>query len=84
MRSVTSRSRNTSPAPIELCVVKAGRYSSEVMETVQATIRQHLGERLRIEVRFVDHLEAVRKHKHVASQSLIPIDFRNRKPRAAS
>jgi phenylacetate-CoA ligase len=72
------------PGMIELCVVKAGRYSSEVMETVQTTIRQHLGEKLRIDVRFVDHIEAVRKHKHVASQSLIPVDFRNKKPRAAS
>ena len=39
---------------IRFRVVKAGRYSDEVLEEIKATFREYLGKGLRIDVEFVD------------------------------
>lgn len=71
------------PGSLKFFVVKAGRYSDDVMDEVKATFRKYLGEKLRIDVEFVDNIEMVRTGKRLASVSKIPIDFQRRKAAAA-
>jgi phenylacetate-CoA ligase len=68
------------PGAIKFFVVKAGRYSDDVIEEVKATFRKYLGEKLRVDVEFVDNIEMVRTGKRLASVSRIPIDFQRRRP----
>ncbi len=63
------------PGAIRFLVVKAGRYSDDVMDEVKQTIRKYLGEKLRIDVEFVDNIEMVRTGKRLAAVSKVPIDF---------
>ncbi|HVY48900.1 MAG TPA: glycosyltransferase [Minicystis sp.] len=63
-------------------VVKGGRYSDDVLAEVLATFRRHLGERMRIDVEFVDEVEMVRTGKRVASVSRLGIDFQRGAPAA--
>jgi phenylacetate-CoA ligase len=66
------------PGALRFYVVKAGRYSDEVLEEVKATFRKYLGERLRIDVEFVENVQLVRTGKRLASVSTLPIDFQRR------
>ncbi|WP_050436295.1 glycosyltransferase [Chondromyces crocatus] len=68
------------PGAITFRVVKGGRFSREVLEEVLATFRRHLGERMRIEVEFVDEVAMVRTGKRVASVSRLGIDFQREEP----
>jgi phenylacetate-CoA ligase len=61
-------------------VVKGGRFSDDVLAEVLATFRQHLGEDLRIDVRFVDNIEMVRTGKRLASVSRLKVDFQKDAP----
>lgn len=60
---------------LRFCVVKAGRYSDDVLEEVKALFRKYLGEELRIDVEFVDNVDLIRTGKRLASVSRLPIDF---------
>jgi phenylacetate-CoA ligase len=50
------------------------------MEQVLTTFRQYLGERMRIDVEYVDEIKLVRTGKHVASVSRLNIDFQRAAP----
>ena len=63
-------------------IVKAGRYSDDVLEEVLATFRQYLGDRMRIDVEFVDEVAMVRTGKRLASVSKLGIDFQKAAPAA--
>jgi phenylacetate-CoA ligase len=69
---------------IKLLVVKAGRYSDDVLDEVTTSIRKSLGEKLRIDVDFVENIEMVRTGKRLASVSKLPIDFQRRNLSASS
>jgi len=71
------------PNAIRLRVVKAPRYADSTMEEIQATIRQYLGEDLRIDVVFEDKIAMVRTGKHLVAVSKLPIDFQKRAPKSA-
>ena len=66
------------PGALKFFVVKAGRYSEDVMDEVKAIFRQYLGPDLRIDVEFVENIEMVRTGKRLASVSKLPIDFQRR------
>jgi phenylacetate-CoA ligase len=66
------------PGAIRFLVVKAGRYSDDVLEEVISTFRRFLGEKLRVDVEFVGHIEMVRTGKRLVAVSKIPIDFQRR------
>jgi phenylacetate-CoA ligase len=68
---------------IKLRVVKAPRYSDDTLDEIKALIRRYLGEGLRIEVTFEEHIEMVRTGKHLASVSKLPVDFQRRAPKVA-
>ena len=61
-------------------VVKGGRFSDSVLEEVLATFRQYLGERMRIDVEFVDEIALIRTGKHLASVSRLNVDFQRTAP----
>lgn len=61
-------------------VVKGGRFSDDVLEEVLATFRKYLGERMRIDVEFVDEVAMVRTGKRLASVSRLGIDFQKAAP----
>lgn len=63
-------------------VVKGGRYSEEVLQEVLTTFRQYLGERMKIDVEFVDEVAMVRTGKRLASVSRLGIDFQRAAPAA--
>jgi phenylacetate-CoA ligase len=56
-------------------VVRGGRYSDDVLAEVLSTFRRHLGEKMRIDVEFVDDVAMVRTGKRLASVSRLPLDF---------
>jgi phenylacetate-CoA ligase len=68
------------PGGITFRVVKGGRYSDDVLQEVLATFRKYLGQRLRIDVEFVDGIEMVRTGKHLATVSRLPVDFQRDAP----
>ena len=72
------------PGALRLRVVKAGRYSEDVLEEVKATFRQYLGDKLRIDVEFVENVDLIRTGKRLASVSRLPVDFQQRAPTAAT
>ena len=61
-------------------VVKGGRFSPSVLDEVLATFRQFLGERMRIDVEFVDEIALIRTGKHLASVSRLNVDFQRTAP----
>jgi phenylacetate-CoA ligase len=61
-------------------VVKGGRFSQPVLDEVLATFHQFLGERMRIDVEFVDEIALVRTGKHLTSVSRLNIDFQRTAP----
>lgn len=68
------------PGHITFRVVKGGRFSREVLDEVLAEFRKYLGERLAIDVEFVDDIALVRTGKHLASISRLPVDFQRSAP----
>lgn len=68
------------PGAITLRVVRGGRYSDDVLDEVLATIREHLGDDLTIEVSFVEKVEMVRTGKRMTSVSNLSIDFQREAP----
>lgn len=62
-------------------VVKGGRFSDDVLAEVLHTFRQYLGERMRIDVEFVDEVAMVRTGKRLASVSRLGVDFQKAAPR---
>ena len=74
-RSGSSRSCRTSAARSTFKVVKGPRFSDEAFGEVLATLRQFLGEDMRIDVEFVDNIDMVRTGKHQAAISHLPIDL---------
>lgn len=66
------------PGAIRFRIVKAARYSDDTLDQIKALIRRHLGDRLRIDVDFVDGIAGTRGGKQVATQSTLPIDFQRR------
>jgi phenylacetate-CoA ligase len=61
-------------------IVKGSRYSQDVLDEVLATFRQHLGERMRIDVEYVDDIALVRTGKHMAAVSKLNVDFQRNLP----
>ncbi len=61
-------------------VVKGGRYSDDVLQQVLATFREYLGDKMKIEVQFVDEVAMVRTGKRLASVSRLGIDFQKAAP----
>lgn len=68
------------PGALRFRVVKGGRYSDDVLDEVKAMMRKHLGERLRVDVEFVDAIEMVRTGKHLAAVSKLKVDFQKNAP----
>jgi phenylacetate-CoA ligase len=68
------------PGAITFRVVKGGRFSQEVLDQVLTEFRKYLGERLQIEVEFVDEIALVRTGKHLAAVSKLPVDFQRSAP----
>ena len=71
------------PGAITFKIVKGGRFSNDVLDEVLATFRTHLGEKIRVDVEFVDSLALIRTGKHVASVSKLAVDFQKQAPSAA-
>jgi phenylacetate-CoA ligase len=71
------------PGAIKLRLVKAPRYTDDTLEEIKTCIHRYLGEGLRIDVIFEDHIEMVRTGKHLASVSKLPIDFQKQAPKSA-
>jgi phenylacetate-CoA ligase len=65
---------------IKFRVVKGSRYSQQVLDEVLATFRRYLGERMRIDVEFVDDIALIRTGKHLATVSRLNIDFQRSAP----
>ena len=65
---------------MKLRVVKGGRFSEGVLEEVLATFRHYLGDRMRIDVEFVDEIALVRTGKYLASVSRLNVDFQRTAP----
>jgi phenylacetate-CoA ligase len=63
------------PEAIAFRVVKGLRFSDDVLEQILATFRSHLGERMRIDVQFVDDVALIRTGKRLASVSKLGVDF---------
>jgi phenylacetate-CoA ligase len=63
-------------------IVKGGRYSEDVLQEVLATFREYLGEKMKIDVEFVDEVAMVRTGKRLASVSRLGFDFQKAAPAA--
>ncbi len=61
-------------------IVKAGRYSDDVLDEVIATFREYLGAGMRIDVEFVDNVSLVQTGKRLASVSGLELDFQRDAP----
>lgn len=65
---------------MKFLVVKGSRFSQDVLDEVLATFRKHLGERMRIDVEFVEEIALVRTGKHMAAVSKLNVDFQRNLP----
>ena len=61
-------------------VVKGRRYSDDVLHEVLKTFHEFLGERMKIEVQFVDEVAMVRTGKRLPSVSRLASDFQTAAP----
>jgi phenylacetate-CoA ligase len=68
------------PGALTFRVVKGGRYSRDVLERVLSQFRRYLGERLVIDVEFVDDIALVQTGKHLAAISKLRVDFQSAAP----
>lgn len=68
------------PGAITFRVVKGGRFSQRVLDEVLAEFRRYLGEKLVIDVEFVDDIALIRTGKHLAAISKLPVDFQRSAP----
>jgi phenylacetate-CoA ligase len=67
---------------IRLKLVKAGRFSDEILAEILATFRRYLGDDLAVQVEFVEDVEMVRTGKRLASVSKLNLDFQTAGSRA--
>lgn len=67
----------TERGAITLKVVKGKRFTDEVLDEVLKTLRQFLGEDMKIAVEFPENIEMVRTGKRLATVSKLGIDFQN-------
>ncbi len=65
------------PGALGLRLVKGGRYSADVLAQVMDTLRHYLGERMRIDVEFVEEVAMIRTGKRIPSVSTLPVDFQS-------
>jgi phenylacetate-CoA ligase len=65
-------------------VVKGGRFSDDILAEVLATFREYLGDKMKIDVEFVDEVAMIRTGKRLASVSQLGIDFQNSAPGRAN
>lgn len=63
-------------------VVKGARYSADVLDQILVAFRGHLGDRMQIDVEFVEDVALVRTGKRLASVSRLEIDFQKAAPGA--
>ena len=68
------------PGAITFQIVKGGRFSQDVLDQVITKFREHLGERMRIQVEFVDDVAMIRTGKRLAAVSRLGIDFQKAAP----
>ena len=61
-------------------IVKAGRYSDDVLDEILATFREYLGARMRVDVEFVDQVSLAKTGKRLASVSGLKLDFQRDAP----
>jgi phenylacetate-CoA ligase len=71
------------PDAITFRVAKGGRFSEQVIDEVLTTFRLYLGERMRIDVEFVDDVEILRTGKRIDSVSRLGVDFQRNAPSPA-
>lgn len=69
---------------IRFRIVKGGRFSLGVLDEINATFRQYLGEGLKIQVEYVDNVDMVRTGKRLAAVSKLEVDFQKRAPQQAT
>jgi phenylacetate-CoA ligase len=69
------------PGSLRFLIVKAGRYSDDVLAEVLATFRRYLGDDMRIDVEAVDDIELVRTGKRLAAVSKLTVDFQRQAPK---
>lgn len=70
------------PRAMTFRIVKAGRWSEEVLEEILSTFRHHLGEDMDIEVEYVPSVELIRTGKRLAAVSKLALDFQAGAPTA--
>jgi phenylacetate-CoA ligase len=63
-------------------IVKGGRFSQQVLDEVIATFREYLGDKMQVNVEFVDDIALIRTGKHLASVSRLNVDFQRAAPSA--
>jgi phenylacetate-CoA ligase len=68
------------PGALRFRIVKAGRYSDDVLEQVLAEFRKYLGADMQIEVEIVEDIELIRTGKRLAAVSRLDVDFQRRAP----
>ena len=66
---------------IKFHVVKGSRYSDGTLAEIKQLFHQFLGDELRIDVVFEDHIALVRTGKHLASVSKLAVDFQRNAPK---
>jgi phenylacetate-CoA ligase len=71
------------PDAITFRVAKGGRFSEQVIDEVLTTFRLYLGERMQIDVQFVDDVEILRTGKRIDSVSRLGVDFQRNAPSPA-
>ena len=63
------------PGAMVFRVVKAGRYSDDILEEILATFRSYLGDDMAISVEFVANVDLIRTGKRLAAVSSVATDF---------
>jgi phenylacetate-CoA ligase len=65
---------------LRFVIVKAGRYSDDVLAEILATFRQYLGQDMKIAVESTDDIKLVHTGKRLAAMSKLNIDFQRQAP----
>ncbi|MCC6216959.1 MAG: glycosyltransferase [Polyangiaceae bacterium] len=68
------------PRAMTFRIVKAGRWSDDVLDEILRTFRRHLGEDMDIEVEYVPSVELIRTGKRLAAVSKLGLDFQTGAP----
>ncbi len=67
-------------AHLTLKVVKADRFNDQLFAEIVAGLRKFVGQKMEIEIEFVDSIPLVRTGKHQATISLLDLDFQKLSP----